>query len=40
MQMENILFKIAGHAGNDVQSGHAGNDVQSGHAEDDISSGQ
>ena len=31
MQMENILFKIAGHAGNDVQSGHA---------EDDISSGQ
>ena len=29
--MENILFKIAGHAGNDVQSGQA---------EDDISSGQ
>jgi hypothetical protein len=30
MQVENILFKIAGHAGNDVQSGQGENDIRSG----------
>jgi hypothetical protein len=30
MQVENILFKIAGHAGNDVQSGQVEDDIRSG----------
>jgi hypothetical protein len=30
MQVENILFKIAGQAGNDVQSGQAEDDIRSG----------
>jgi hypothetical protein len=30
MQVENILFKIAGHAGNDAQSGQDEDDIRSG----------